>query len=285
MKQISISFICCVKNEINYVSSLFDTVYKTTPSFLNWNIIFVDDHSNDGTFELLHKIALSNTEVSLYRNDGFGKVQATIKGIKHSNGKWLKFLDGDDYVSFNSLKYDDFNCDAFYHNYYRVYKSKQKTVSISNSLAVNPKSWKYDLRSIPKAMFFAKASLFNDLKGLDKCLFEDLYINQSIQRSAKKINKVDKYLYYYRQHESNYYGDSFVGNPQKVKRMGKRINNMVDVLSTYFKEDKINPLIRNYSEFLIKHSLKNLFLLIPSPRLFLKAIYYFFISKINFDEC
>ena len=133
-------------------------------------------------------------------------------------------------------------------------------------------------------MFFAKTSLFKNLKGLDKCLFEDLYINQSIQRLAKTINKVDKCLYYYRQHDSNYYGDSFFGNPKKVKRMGKRINNMVEVLGIYFKNDKINPSLKKYSEFLNDYSFIKLFSLFLSPRLFLKAIYYFFISKINFNE-
>lgn len=284
MKKISISFICCVKNEINYVHELFDSVTKSTPIFLDWNLIFIDDHSDDGTYELLSKLVSKNKKVSLFTNKGHGKVLGTKTGIELASGKWIKFLDGDDYVSFNSLIYDDFNCDAFYHDYYRVNKSKQKIIHLSKSLASNPKSWKYELRSIPKAMFFAKTSLFKDLKGLDKCLFEDLYINQSIQRLAKTINKVDKCLYYYRQHDSNYYGDSFFGNPKKVKRMGKRINNMVEVLGIYFKNDKINPSLKKYSEFLHDYSFIKLFSLFLSPRLFLKAIYYFFISKINFNE-
>lgn len=284
MNQVFISFVCCVKNEIKYVSKLFKTVSKTSPSFLNWNIIFVDDHSDDGTYELLNKIASSNNKVSIYRNDGVGKVAATIKGIKHATGEWLKFLDGDDYVSFDSLTYDDFNCDAFYHDYYRVNKSKLEKVCLSKSLALNPRSWKYELRSIPKAMYFAKRSLFKDLKGFNKCIFEDLYINQSIQRCAKKINKVEKCLYYYRQHESNYYGDSFVGNSEKIKRMGKRINNMLDVLKIYYKNDNVNPSIKNYSKFLQDYSLSKLFSLFLSPRLFLKALYYFLISKIHFNE-
>lgn len=284
MKKISISFICCVKNEINYVHELFDSVTKSTPIFLDWNLIFIDDHSDDGTYELLSKLVSKNKKVSLFTNEGHGKVLGTKTGIELASGKWIKFLDGDDYVSFNSLIYDDFNCDAFYHDYYRVNKSKQKIIHLSKSLASNPKSWKYELRSIPKAMFFAKTSLFKNLKGLDKCLFEDLYINQSIQRLAKTINKVDKCLYYYRQHDSNYYGDSFFGNPKKVKRMGKRINNMVEVLGIYFKNDKINPSLKKYSEFLNDYSFIKLFSLFLSPRLFLKAIYYFFISKINFNE-
>lgn len=284
MNQVSISFVCCVKNEIKYVSKLLDTVSKTSPSFLNWNIIFVDDHSDDGTYELLYKIALSNNKISLYKNNGVGKVSATIKGIKHATGEWLKFLDGDDYVSFNSLISDDFNCDAFYHDYCRVNKSKHKIVRLSKSLARNPKSWKYELRSIPKAMFFAKRSLFEDLKGFNKCIFEDLYINQLIQRYAKKINKVDKCLYYYRQHESNYYGDSFYGNSKKIKRMGKRLNNMLDVLNVYYENDIVNSSIKNYSDFLQYHSFNKFFSLVLSPRLFLKALYYFLISKINFNE-
>lgn len=284
MTKISISLICCVKNEIHYVQELIDSVTKSTPEFLDWNLIFIDDHSDDGTYEFLSKVVCRESRISLFPNEGHGKVLGTKKGIELATGQWIKFLDGDDYVAFNSLDFEDFDCDVFYHDYIRVYNSKQEIVHLPKSLARDPKSWKYDLRSIPKAMYFAKASLFNDLRGLDKCLFEDLYINQSIQRSARKINKVDKCLYYYRQHASNYYGDFFLGNPGKVKRMGKRINNMVEVLGVFFENEKINPGLAKYTEFLCDPSFTKLFSLFRTPKLLFKGLYYFFISNICVNE-
>lgn len=283
MKKISISFVCCVKNEVKYVSKLYNSVLNSSPGFLNWDLIFVDDHSEDDTFKLLSKIALKDQKVKLVKNKGIGKVMGTQTGINLASGEWIKFLDGDDYVSFESLDPEDFRCDAFYHDYIRIYKSNQLTIKLTKSLSKNPKLWKFDLRSIPKAMYFSKKSIFKETKGLNKCIFEDLYINQSIQRNAKKINKVDKSLYYYRQHDSNHYGDSFFGNPVKVRRMGERINNMIDVLETFFTNEKINPSLRNYGEFLKNFSFSKLVLLLSSPRLFFKAVYYLTISKISFS--
>ncbi len=278
MNQISITFLCCVKNEISYVSELFDSVTNSTPGFLDWDVIFIDDHSDDGTYEFLAKISSKHNRVSLFRNQANGKVLGTKMGIHLAKGEWIKFLDGDDYVSFNSLSIDDFNCDAFYHDYIRVNKSNQEVVHLSKSLARNPKSWKFELRSIPKAMYFSKKSLFLDIKGLEDCLFEDLFINQIIQIRAKKIKKINKNLYFYRQHQENYYGDSFFGNRPKVQRMGRRICNMVRVAEKHFHKSKINPKLNVYGKILQDFSFVQLMLLLSSPKLFLKAIYYLLIS-------
>ena len=278
-KKISISFICCVKNESLYISKMINTIIESSPDFLEWELILIDDNSDDNTFDLVSKKYRSYHQIKIHRNSGSGKVSGTYDGLKRCKGEWIKFLDGDDYVSFDSLNFDDFKCDAFYHNYARFGKTK-KNVNISNSLSKNQELWKYELRSIPKAMYFAKKSIFKNLEGFNECIFEDLYINQNIQRYAKKINKVDKLLYFYRQHENNFYGDSFFGDRVKIIRMGRRIENMIKVLDIYFPDDHFNSSLNDYCIFLQKFSLIRLLRLIKSPKLFSKAVYYYLISKI-----
>ena len=280
MKKIFISFICCVKNEELYILQLIDSIISSSPSFFDWELIIIDDHSQDKTFEIISSKFSNNKKINIFKNIGYGKVDGTLQGLKYSNGDWIKFVDGDDIVSFNSLSFHDFSCDAFYHNYCRFEKSTRKIINIPNSLAKYPKIWKYNLRSIPKAMYFAKKSIFKNLQGFNECIFEDLYINQNIQRYAKKINTVDKLLYFYRQHENNFYGDSFVGDRFKIIRMGKRIENMIKVLNFYFPEDHYNSSLNDYCIFLQKFSKIRLLRLIKSPKLFSKAIYYYLISKI-----
>ena len=124
-KKISISFICCVKNESLYISKMINTIIESSPDFLEWELILIDDNSDDNTFDLVSKKYRSYHQIKIYRNSGSGKVSGTYDGLKRCKGEWIKFLDGDDYVSFDSLNFDDFKCDAFYHNYARFGKTKK----------------------------------------------------------------------------------------------------------------------------------------------------------------
>ena len=271
-KKISISFICCVKNESLYISKMINTIIETSPDFLEWEIILIDDNSDDNTFNLVLKKYRSYKQIKIHRNSGSGKVSGTYDGLKRSKGEWIKFLDGDDYVSFDSLNFDDFKCDAFYHNYARFGKTKKMlTFQTLCQKIKNYGNMNFDQ--------FQK-SIFKNLQGFNECIFEDLYINQNIQRYAKKINKVDKLLYFYRQHENNFYGDSFTGDRFKIIRMGRRIENMIKVLDIYFPDDNYNNSLNDYCIFLQKFSLIRLLRLIKSPKLFSKAVYYYLISKI-----
>ena len=279
MKKIEITFISCVKNEIKYIEYLIKSIENTSPNFLNWKIIFIDDHSSDGTFEFL--TSYKSSKIKVFKNNYNGKVFGTILGIEKSKTEWIKFIDGDDFLSLESLEFSDFNCDAFYHDYFILKDDIVIRQNISKSIYQNRKQWIYELRSIPKAMFFVKKKFFLNIHGLNECIFEDLYINQRIFISCNNINKVDKPLYYYRQHKNNFYGNSFIGNRNKIRLLGKRIENMVFINYKYFKEIKINKQLNIYSKFLQEFNFHVLVKLIFSPRLFLKAIYYYLISKIN----
>ena len=122
MKKIFISFICCVKNEELYILQLIDSIISSSPSFFDWELIIIDDHSQDRTFEIISSKFSNNKKINIFKNIGYGKVDGTLQGLKYSNGDWIKFVDGDDIVSFNSLSFHDFSCDAFYHNYCRFEK-------------------------------------------------------------------------------------------------------------------------------------------------------------------
>ena len=197
-KKISISFICCVKNESLYISKMINTIIESSPDFLEWELILIDDNSDDNTFDLVSKKYRSYHQIKIYRNSGSGKVSGTYDGLKRCKGEWIKFLDGDDYVSFDSLNFDDFKCDAFYHNYARFRKQKKMlTFQILYQKIKNYGNMNFD--QFQKQCILQKKAFFKNLEGFNECIFEDLYINQNIQRYAKKINKVDKLLYFYRQ--------------------------------------------------------------------------------------
>jgi len=66
-------------------------------TFADWELIIIDDVSQDQTIEIVQKLADSDQRVILHVNEkNSGVSQARNKGIGYAKGTWLAFLDSDD---------------------------------------------------------------------------------------------------------------------------------------------------------------------------------------------
>ena len=73
-------------------------------SFKNWETIIIDNHSDDGTEEFIESLKDKRFKFYLIRNDGVISKSRNL-GIQKSNGKYLAFLDSDDWWSPDKLNY------------------------------------------------------------------------------------------------------------------------------------------------------------------------------------
>lgn len=67
-------------------------------SFTDWELIIVDDYSNDQTLKVVKKIQSKCSKIRLIElsfNSGGPATPRNI-GIKHANGEWTAFIDSDD---------------------------------------------------------------------------------------------------------------------------------------------------------------------------------------------
>ena len=84
-------------NSVNYIEKKINTLIK----FLNkisikYEIIIIDDCSNDGTFYKLLKIKSKSNKITVIKNTkNIGKSYSIIKGIKKSNYKKIILIDAD----------------------------------------------------------------------------------------------------------------------------------------------------------------------------------------------
>ena len=97
-----VSIIIPIYNGEKFILETIDSVKKQTYS--NWELLIIDNCSNDNTFELisLHqssKIRVFKTEL----NSGGPAVPRNI-GIKKANGEYIAFLDADDIWENNKLE-------------------------------------------------------------------------------------------------------------------------------------------------------------------------------------
>lgn len=279
---VDLSVICVVRNEEHYISEALTSILETMPDFIDFEIIIVDDHSTDKTYEICQKFLYGNNVVKLYQNNGVGKVAGTVFGLEMASKPWIKFVDGDDFVNFRSLKAQDFNCCAFYHDYYRFSGGgKLKYVRTSKSLAAAPSAWNFNLRSIPKGMFFFKKSLIDseDMKKFDVFLYEDSFINFLIAKNASKLFKLNKPLYFYRQHDQNFFGDKKFSK-KRIMMMSYRLASNYENISAIYPHYPINKHIPTYCDALQGFNWYNHYRLALSPHLMIKAIIYRYYAKL-----
>jgi cellulose synthase/poly-beta-1,6-N-acetylglucosamine synthase-like glycosyltransferase len=92
-----VSVIIPVRNEIEFVKTIVgDLIGQSYPANF-YEVLFIDDHSEDGTFEYLTIICSekSNFKVLSLENHQTGKKQAIDRGVEIASGEWIIQSDGD----------------------------------------------------------------------------------------------------------------------------------------------------------------------------------------------
>lgn len=101
MKKIEFSIIIPLYNQEKYIK-------KCTESALNQNfegtfeVIIINDGSKDKSRELLKDF--KDERLLIIDNDNHGVSYSRNFGLEHANGKYIIFLDADDYLNLNALK-------------------------------------------------------------------------------------------------------------------------------------------------------------------------------------
>src|SRR3989344_6533024 len=98
---IEISVIVIVHNEENYLDRSVMSILNQTHK--NFELIVVDDCSDDRTFEKLIKI--NDKRLKVIRNEGqIGPAESRNRGVEKARGKYIFFTDADCYPNKNWLE-------------------------------------------------------------------------------------------------------------------------------------------------------------------------------------
>ena len=91
-----------VKNEKDNIDSIINKI-KTSIN-IKYEILFINDFSNDETLELLKKKEITNNRIRVINNKKKGLGETIRNGIKFSKGKFLTILMCDGSDDLNDLK-------------------------------------------------------------------------------------------------------------------------------------------------------------------------------------
>lgn len=98
-----VSIITPTYNSEKFISTTIQSIQNQT--YLNWELIIIDDCSTDKTVEIISNIIKLDSRIKLFllsKNQGTGVARNT--GITQANGHYISFLDSDDLWKPNKLE-------------------------------------------------------------------------------------------------------------------------------------------------------------------------------------
>lgn len=101
MENKMVSIILPAYNAERYITECIESVIKQL--FQNWELILVDDGSEDGTRSIAEKYAKQDDRIKYHRLNNGGVSKARNYGLKVAKGDFVFFLDADDYLANNCL--------------------------------------------------------------------------------------------------------------------------------------------------------------------------------------
>lgn len=133
------SIITCTYDSAKFIQDNLNSVESQT--FKDFEHIFVDGNSMDGTYDKLKDYALNKKNVKIVQAPAKGIANAMNIGIKNASGKYLLFLNSDDFLySKKSLQnmYSFINKNKEYSWYYGIINTVNKS---ELSLYFYPQRW------------------------------------------------------------------------------------------------------------------------------------------------
>lgn len=99
--QALISVVLPVFNGERFIADAIESVIAQTYS--NWELLIVDDGSNDGSALICDKYAASDSRIKVFHQPNGGVNSARARGVQQLSGDYMTFLDADDTFSKDAL--------------------------------------------------------------------------------------------------------------------------------------------------------------------------------------
>ena len=229
-KEIDLSIIIPVYNAENYLEKCIDSVLDQSVD--NYEIICVNDGSTDNSKRILDKYKKIYKQLKVIHKSNGGVISARIAGYNLAKGKYIGWVDSDDFVEknmFNKLisiaKENDADMVYCNYNFYpnevinkqKWFKSYQGHVD-----------WKLILNNTIQWNKIVKKEILDslDITNLFENIGEGCYGLVFINSNPKKIFSIDECLYNYRVGHSSL--SSGFNNVEWYKKVVDRAKNMYD---------------------------------------------------------
>ncbi len=207
-----ISVIIPVYNTEKYLSKCLETV--TNQTMTNLDILLIDDGSTDNSGKICDEWANKDTRIRVFHKKNEGIAAVRNLGLKEANGKYIAWVDSDDYVELNFLEilYNqliDNHADMSMCNFYGVL-GEELTFDGASRIFNAIYSPEQFMEKVYTSGFFSvlwnklvKREAYKNVSFPVGRRFEDSATMRCLSNNCDKIVVCDMPLYYYRRHESS----------------------------------------------------------------------------------
>ena len=199
MKDISI--IVPIYNAEKYIEKCIDSILNQTKKELE--IILINDGSTDNTESIIK--TYKDKRIKYFKNTNHGIGYTRNFGIDKSTGKYIMFLDSDDYLEKTACeelfnKAESNKLDIVISDFYKVINENNEEIKLpsfeDSSLKDNPDIITEYLNPWAK-LYSGKLIKNNKIKFVEDLKYEDAPFVIEVLDKANKIGKVNKPLNYY----------------------------------------------------------------------------------------
>ncbi len=197
--------------------------------------IIINDGSTDSTEEIIKKYDDKRIKYFKNKNSGIGKTRNF--GIEKAKGKYLMFLDSDDYLENDAclLLYNEIensNSDVVVSNFYKVYDNRKEYINISEfnicTLEEKPELINIVNTAPWNKIYRRKLIIDNNIVFPENIKYEDAPFVLECLDKAKRISQIHDFTYNYIIHNNS----ETTVRDEKVFDIFK----ILDTIRIYFKD-------------------------------------------------
>ena len=255
-----ISIIIPVYNTSKYIKKCLDSIANQT--FKNLEIIIVNDGSTDDSEDIIKQWIKKNNNVKIkyFNKENEGLSEARNFGVKKAEGRYISFIDSDDYIEQNLYenlkKYMDDNIDLIKFKMKMINESGEIIKKIDGPVFEKcsgeeafKKICTLDKYIDPACIYLYRREFFIENKFAYRIgtYHEDFGLTSLIIVSAKTFVSVKEYGYNYMQRNDSITGkEDKKKNVQKAKDLLKHYDNMIEKIEIYNISNQTKDLVKRY---------------------------------------
>ena len=309
-----LSIIVPIYNVEKYLKECIDSLINQT--YLNLEIILVDDGSTDSSGKIADEYKKIDNRIKVIHKTNGGLADARNKGLDVATGKYIAFVDSDDWIALNTYEYsidmmEKYNSDMFVFRAISCYNDKTHEVKNPNKYEIIKNKdifdyWEIIGRGVCDKVFIRE--YWNDIRFPFGKTSEDIFVIYKLMAKAKVTILTSNIYYYYRQrigsisksrniridsHEAYVNAREFIKNnyPNSYNKFMKNyVINCMGLYNSIILHDKNNKLKKNMFEEIKKNKdyiLKNNVSLIKKVQLYILLHYkkiYFIVMKLKSNK-
>ncbi|TPR21763.1 bifunctional glycosyltransferase/CDP-glycerol:glycerophosphate glycerophosphotransferase [Apilactobacillus timberlakei] len=253
-----LSVIVACYNVQDYVAACLESIAQTDFPKENMEVLMIDDGSTDDTSNIVDQYAKKYDSFKALHKDNGGISSTRNYGIKHAQGEYIAFVDGDDLVpadGYSKLSYNanQNNADVVVGFVKRFDKNRYKN-SYLHSFAIHDNANhtniydNHDLlydTTVWNKLYRRNFLLDNDIKFIEGIIYEDIPFTLQVHLKSKVTDIIEDVVYKWRWRESN---DSITQSRSALSNFQSRLDalNMCREMLKKAGQGENSPLFKDF---------------------------------------